>query len=243
MRFIDQFQVILLDMARTFMFGVDRFAEEEDFAATYRGLGGTSLSDDTVQCCLRGTVARMQADYDRWDMLRPFPSVRQYLQTCPQAQNFPLGAVALLEQTVALHEVGTIPASHAATLWRLRQTHRLGVLSDIFAPGTVFLREFRRAGVLDLFEMVLFSSEHGYIKPSPFPFRQACEGFQVAASQIVYAGDSFERDIVGAHRAGLATVWITSDQQPGKAGIRPDGVIAALPELDRVSVCTSLCDV
>jgi hypothetical protein len=31
-RFIDRFDVILLDMARTFMFNVDRFSEEEDFA-------------------------------------------------------------------------------------------------------------------------------------------------------------------------------------------------------------------
>lgn len=35
MRFVDQFHVILLDMANTFMFGVDRFSEDKNFAATY----------------------------------------------------------------------------------------------------------------------------------------------------------------------------------------------------------------
>ena len=41
MRVLDRFKVILLDMNGTFMFGQDRFGPEEDFAATYRRLGGT----------------------------------------------------------------------------------------------------------------------------------------------------------------------------------------------------------
>ena len=45
MLFVDQFHVILLDMAKTFMFGVDRFSEDEDSAATYWKVGGKRLGD------------------------------------------------------------------------------------------------------------------------------------------------------------------------------------------------------
>ncbi len=44
-RFIDRFEVILLDMVRTFMFDADRFSVADDFAATYRRIGGHTLSD------------------------------------------------------------------------------------------------------------------------------------------------------------------------------------------------------
>jgi len=49
MRFIDRFDVILLDMACTFMFDVDRFSATEDFAATYRQFGGNALGTEKVQ--------------------------------------------------------------------------------------------------------------------------------------------------------------------------------------------------
>ena len=42
-RFIDKFEVILLDMVRTFMFDADRFSVADDFAATYRRIGGHTL--------------------------------------------------------------------------------------------------------------------------------------------------------------------------------------------------------
>ena len=45
-RFIDQFDVVLLDMSHTFMFDVDRFSDTEDYAATYRQVGGNLLSDE-----------------------------------------------------------------------------------------------------------------------------------------------------------------------------------------------------
>lgn len=34
-RFIDQFDVVLLDVSHTFMFDVDRFSDAEDYGATY----------------------------------------------------------------------------------------------------------------------------------------------------------------------------------------------------------------
>ena len=134
MRFVDQFHVILLDMAQTFMFDVDRFSEDENFAVTYRKVGGKTLNDQSVRQAIRVVIETMQTDYDQWTVSLPFPSVRHYLSTCAETQDLPASELDLLEQTFALHEVGAIPETHAEALRELRQTHRLGVISDIFSP-------------------------------------------------------------------------------------------------------------
>jgi hypothetical protein len=45
MDFINKFDVLLLDVGHTFMFGGYRFFNTEDFAATYRSLGGILSSE------------------------------------------------------------------------------------------------------------------------------------------------------------------------------------------------------
>lgn len=134
MRFVDQFHVILLDMAKTFMFGVDRFSGAEDFAATYRKVGGKTLNDQRVRQAIRAVIETMQTDYDQWTVSLPFPPVRHYFSTLAETKSLPVSELDLLEQTFALHEVGAIPETHAEALRELRQTHRLGVISDIFSP-------------------------------------------------------------------------------------------------------------
>lgn len=83
--------------------------------------------------------------------------------------------------------------------------------------------------------MVLFSSEHGYVKPASFPFEKAVSVFQEEHSKVVFVGDNFKRDIVGAKRVGLAAVWINAqqDQRADEAdqNVQPDLVIRNLPEL------------
>jgi hypothetical protein len=75
-RFIDQFDVVLLDMARTFMFNVDRFSDDEDFAAIYRQIGGRALSTSTVRHIIRDWFAAIASDYQNPLFFDRFPSVR-----------------------------------------------------------------------------------------------------------------------------------------------------------------------
>ena len=48
MDFISKFDVLLLDVGHTFMIKGYRFFNTEDFAATYRGLGGEFTADELV---------------------------------------------------------------------------------------------------------------------------------------------------------------------------------------------------
>ena len=232
MRFIDKFEAILLDMGRTFMFDVDRFSDLEDFGATYRQIGGSALSDGEVRRIISGLFEKMLADSRNPAYCDRFPSVVAYLQGMPDSRDLPKNEIALLEQVFAMHEIGTVPDTHAKALHRLRETHRLGVVSDIWSKGDLYFQELARAGIRDLFNVIVFSSDHGHLKPSAYLFAKAIEAFIVDRSRIVFVGDSMRRDIAGAKGAGLSAVWIGR----GREGLDdshplPDWVIKDLRDL------------
>lgn len=231
-RFIDRFDVILLDMGRTFMFNVDRFSDAEDFGATYRQIGGKALSDGEVRRIISGLFEKMLGDSRNPAYYNRFPSVLGCLKNTPQPKDLPESEIALLEQVFAMHEIGSVPDSHAEALHRLRETHRLGVVSDIWSKSDLYLQEFTRAGIRDLFHVIVFSSDHGYMKPSEYPFVKAIEAFNVDRSKIVFVGDSLRRDIEGAKSVGLSAVWIgTGLDDVADSHPRPDWVIKDLRDL------------
>ena len=231
-RFIDRFRVILLDMGHTFMFNVDRFSETDDVGATYRQIGGKTLNDGEVSQIISTVFDQMLSDYQKPHYYDRFPSVLSYLQALPEAKGLPANEVLLLEQVFALHEVGTIPAAHAKALRQLRKTHRVGVVSNIWSKSDLYLREFKRAGIRGLFDVVVFSSDHGPIKPTPSLFAKALEAFEVDRSEIVFVGDSLKRDIAGAKAVGLSAVWVNTGRgEVGEGVPPPDLVIHDLPEL------------
>ena len=90
------------------------------------------------------------------------------------------------------------------------KTHRLGVVSNIWAKKEGWIREFRDKGILDLFEVMVFSSDHTSIKPSPVLFDKAISAFDVTRSGMVFVGDSPAYDIKGARGAGLDVVLTTN---------------------------------
>ena len=232
MRFIDRFQVILLDMARTFMFGVDRFSETEDYAATYRRIRGKTLAEEQVQKIITSVFAAMSRDYDNPAFYDDFPSVRAYMDKLPEACHLSLKERAFLEHTFAVHELGRISDAHADVLRQLAKTHQLGVVSNIFSTSQVFLREFERVGIRELFNTIIFSSDQGPMKPAPALFLRALQSFSVDRSAVVFVGDSLRHDIAGAQSVGLATVWIdhATGEQP-TAGRAPDRIIHDIQEL------------
>ncbi|HEY0109649.1 MAG TPA: HAD family hydrolase, partial [Fibrella sp.] len=62
-RFIDRFDVLLLDLMDTLMFGGNRFSDEQDYAQTYRQLGGTYHSGKEVQWVIQQVYDTMNEHY------------------------------------------------------------------------------------------------------------------------------------------------------------------------------------
>jgi HAD superfamily hydrolase (TIGR01509 family) len=161
-----------------------------------------------------------------------FPSVVRYIRDIPEAKNLPDSDIALLEEVFAVHEVDRIPDTHAEVLHRLHETHRLGIVSDIWSKTDLYFKELDRAGIRELFEIIIVSSDHGRLKPSQNLFAKAVERFGIERSKIVFVGDSLKRDIAGAKAAGLSAVWIyDGTSQVDDCTARPDLVIQNLRNL------------
>ncbi len=69
-------------------------------------------------------------------------------------------------------------------------------------------------GLSDLFSVALCSEESDYLKPSPEPFALLCRRLGLAPQEILFVGDSYEYDIIGAHAAGLRTAHLSCRHDP-----------------------------
>ncbi|MES2072327.1 MAG: HAD family hydrolase [Pseudomonadota bacterium] len=229
-KFLDDYKVILLDMNSTFMFGEDRFAESEDFFATYQRLGGNRLTRVAVDAAIRNCYHGMCADYMDAGKIDDFPALAEGLHrygACEESDIPPL------EMVFTQHELGHIPAEYAACLQRLSRSHRLGVVSNIWAKKSSWLTEFSRVGIADIWHTKVFSSDSRSMKPSPRLFQEAVGCFDVPLSDIVFVGDSLRVDVEPAKLFGLATVWIDSSALEHPMA---DCVVRSLLELETLGV-------
>ena len=79
LRLLDRFSVVLLDLNGTFMFGQDRFGPDQDYAATYRELGGGALSPMVVSRAIAECWRRLEEIADDPGRYDSFPSVVEIL--------------------------------------------------------------------------------------------------------------------------------------------------------------------
>ena len=229
---LSRFAAVLLDMNGTFMFGGDRFGPDQEYAAAYRALGGSRLAPEVVRATIAACYETLEQIYNEPDRCDSFPRVRDTLRTLPQAKGLDDGELKLLEGVLAQHEVGLVPDPYAVALRSLARSHPLGVVANLLSRKDLWLREFRHAGVLDLFAVTVFSSDGSSVKPSRNLFDQAVSALPVPRSEVVFVGDSLRCDIAGAAGAGLATVWIDRAGSGRRDGDpKPDFVVRDLLEL------------
>ncbi len=93
-----------------------------------------------------------------------------------------------------------------ATLFALaKRGLRLGVVTD--APRREAWLRLVALGLHHLFDAVVTFEDTGRRKPDPAPFRRALEEFGIEPSEALMVGDWPERDMVGAARLGMRTVF------------------------------------
>lgn len=84
--------------------------------------------------------------------------------------------------------------------------------------------------------LYLHAGEVGASKPSPVPFLAIVQRSGVNPSRILYVGDSYHHDVVGASRGGMKTAYLkrkdvsdrTYDEMFSEYGILPDIVLDSL---------------
>src|SRR2546422_5988705 len=91
-------------MNGTLMFGGDRFGPDQDYAATYRSLGGSRLAPEVVQAAIPACYEIMERIYNDPARCDSFPRVQDTLRTLSQAKGLDEGELKLLEDVIARHE-------------------------------------------------------------------------------------------------------------------------------------------
>jgi len=120
-------------------------------------------------------------------------------------------------------------ADAVPALERLSNIYRLAVLTN--GPIDVQLAKLSASGLERFFSVVVASSEVGYGKPDPRLFTAALDRLRVDRTDAVAIGDSPERDVAGAHAAGIRCVWLNRERSASPASLRPDFEIGSLDEL------------
>jgi HAD superfamily hydrolase (TIGR01549 family) len=85
---------------------------------------------------------------------------------------------------------------------------RLGVVSNRMKP---YEEQLARLGLLDYFELWLYAGEPERWKPSPKMFAIALQQLDLPAEAVVYVGDNYYADVLGARHAGLQPVLLDED--------------------------------
>lgn len=127
-----------------------------------------------------------------------------------------------------LERIEPQPDGHRV-LGRLGESYRLAVVSNQMTLAQ--LEKIRRLGYAPYLSAVVTSEEVGCEKPDPRVFEAALARLGARASQAVMVGDDPERDIGGAHRAGLRTIHISEFTGPAAGEVPADHRIERLAEL------------
>jgi FMN phosphatase YigB (HAD superfamily) len=199
-------KALLLDMNSTFMFNEDRFGENEDFYLDYEKRAGI-LSPPEVNRIIRAAYNYLNLKYTNKKYRESFPSVESAIREVISSGVDDLEVERLVE-TFTFHELGRIPCEFAEVLHSLSRHFVLAAVIDIWAPKQAWLREFERAGVLDVFSALSFSSDHGKVKPSPKAFELVLNQLSIEKSDALYVGDSITRDLEGSLIAGIECILV-----------------------------------
>ena len=87
-------------------------------------------------------------------------------------------------------------------------------------------------GLEPLVDAVLISEREGLRKPDPRLFRRAAQRVATPPHACLFVGDNPRADVLGAHAAGMQTVWFTNAQTwPDELRAPPGSVVADLRDL------------
>ncbi len=117
-----------------------------------------------------------------------------------------------------------------AALDEFRQQYKMAVVSDGQSAWAV--PELRAVGLAAYFDPVIISGDFGFRKPDRRLFESALKGLALNPEQVVFVGNDMYRDIYGAGRLGLKTVFFSSNQgRKEMDGVNPDYIIYKFAEI------------
>jgi putative hydrolase of the HAD superfamily len=116
------------------------------------------------------------------------------------------------------------------TIRQLHQKYHLAVITD--GQSAYALPELHAVGLSGYFDPIIVSGDSGYRKPDERMFTAALEAMKMGPADVLFVGNDMYRDVYGAHRLKIKTVFFRSNQgTQAKEGVNPDYLIYNFPEL------------
>lgn len=116
------------------------------------------------------------------------------------------------------------------TIKQLHPKYHLAIVSD--GQTAYAVPELNADGLLAYFDPVIVSGDFGYRKPDKRLFERALLAMKMEPSEVLFVGNDMYRDVYGAQRLGIKTVFFRSNQgTQEKEGVEPDYIIYNFPEL------------
>jgi len=222
-------KALLLDMNSTFMFGEDRFSQDEDFSIYYKNIGGT-LSSSELTNIINLAYVYLGRRYPDEKYRHNFPSVKDAIKEVTK-RTLPADEIHKIIDTFSFHELGHIPQEYIDALFQLREKFILSVVIDIWSPKKAWVDSFKASGIDELFSASSFSSDHGMVKPSPKPFELVLNQLKLKKEECLVIGDSPRRDLGGARAAGIDCILV--------GGAADAQALGSFPSL--LDVCNIIC--
>lgn len=115
-------------------------------------------------------------------------------------------------------------------LQALHGRYRMAIITNGFAE--THDQKIARLELERFFDVVLLAGELQMAKPDPAVFVRGMELLKVEPATSVMVGDRYDRDIEGAHAAGMRAVWVCCRGETVPDGARPpEATIDSIGEL------------
>ncbi|HXM19409.1 MAG TPA: HAD family hydrolase [Candidatus Tumulicola sp.] len=139
------------------------------------------------------------------------------------------GKIAERYDVLRLERAELLPEA-VPVLAALHGRYKLAIITNGFAE--THEKKIARLELGRFFDHVILAGEMQLVKPDPAIFVHAMALAGATPQDSVMVGDRYNRDIAGAHAAGMRAIWIQMRGETVPPGARPpDAVIARIGDL------------
>ena len=155
-----------------------------------------------------------------------FPFVKDELPMYAQKYGGDVVPMSIEEEAIFLSRCNTVRVydglADMLDIFRKKQMPMYVLSNSGFRAGALRLM-LDAHGIGKYFEKVWSSADFGKVKPSAEIFEMAVKEVldqypDCSREEILFIGDTYETDIIGAHNAGLKAVWINRQNASDKFG-------------------------
>jgi len=230
--FIKDFEILIFDMANTFMFNSDRFDKDQDYEASYKLFGGKTLKNNELHEIIYYIYGALLERSRTQQYVDNMITVKKFIESDSYFDGYSKDDKAVIERVFAHHECGVIPNEYKDALKVLSKSYKLGLISNVWCESIYFKNRLKDAGVYDLFDIAIFSADYNIAKPSQKLFKMAIDHFNKPPQDLVYIGDNYKRDVVGSKSVGMKSILVQNSESSNISdNIKPDYVISSITEL------------